>query len=468
LLVQTSPAPTAATSPSPSGVILQKRQSVRLFILNRPEALNALNLGMVYNMTPQLEAWQDSDLCKVIVLKNTEGDKAFCAGGDVKNIILQAKSGKLEDVAKSIKFFEEEYRLNHLLGTLNKPFVSIMNGITMGGGVGLSVHAPFRIATEKTLFAMPETSIGLFPDVGGSFFLPRLDGELGTYLGLTGNRLKGEEVFFAGIATHFIPSERIPLLLERLAELETQEIEVVNIAIEDFVGELLCSLDKWRNWSLGGEVAEAIDRCFKFDTIEEIVQALENEKTPWAEKQLATLKSVSPTSLKVTLMQLRKGRQAHFAEAFKMEYQMVKEFLQTPDFYEGVTAKLIDKPARAPKWHPSWEEMNLLEPRTVEQMFFPTREEIQAQPKPDSTYYDYPHRPLSSLPSVDDIRRVIRGMRLQGRTFKLHRVCALFLILTDSRNDSSSTSPPSSNVNTPRQGPARGNSGSAEDEGRSR
>ncbi|KAJ3035375.1 hypothetical protein HDV00_004019 [Rhizophlyctis rosea] len=231
---------------------------------------------MIHTIRAQLEVWEQSDQCHAIVFTNADGAKAFCAGGDVKECIRVAES---QGVPAALEFFEEEYKLNHLIGTSKKPIISIMNGITMGGGVGLSVHAPFRIATENTLFAMPETAIGFFPDVGGSFFLSRLDGSLGPFLGLTGHRLKGEEVFLAGIATHFVPASRLKSLLNRLAELETDEIDVVNAAIEEFVGEfgrtagrnLLAiyksvaaagdpSLEKWQNWSLGGEVGAAIDR----------------------------------------------------------------------------------------------------------------------------------------------------------------------------------------------------------------
>lgn len=217
-------------------------------------------------------------------------------------VVKLSESPNPVEAAEALKFFELEYQLNHYIGILKKPFISIMNGITMGGGVGISVHAPFRIATEKTLFAMPETGIGLFPDVGGSFFLPRLDGELGTYLGLTGARIKGEEVFMAGIATHYIPSARLPTLLTRLTELETEELDVINNILEEFVAD--SDLEQWKTWSLGGEIGNAIDRCFKYDTLEEIVEALEKEGSEWANKTLDTLKEMSPTSLKVCFVEM--------------------------------------------------------------------------------------------------------------------------------------------------------------------
>ncbi|KAJ3107803.1 hypothetical protein HDU97_003151 [Phlyctochytrium planicorne] len=437
-----SSASAKSEAPDAAGTELLSRrlQNLRVFVLNRPAALNALNLNMVQLMSPQLKAWDESDLSKVILLMGVEGCKGFCAGGDVKDIILKAETKKPEELAKALKFFEEEYKLNHLIGTLKKPFISLMNGIVMGGGVGLSVHAPFRIVTENTLFSMPETAIGLFPDVGGSFFLPRLDGELGTYLGLTGYRLKGEEVLYAGIGTHFIPSERIPALLNRLTEIESDELEVINMALEEFVGDT--SLDAWKGWSLGGDIANAINRCFKFNTIEEIIEALKAENSEWANATLKTLNAMSPTSVKVTLKQLRKGRELHFAECLRMEYAMVQEFLRTPDFVEGVRSTLINR--KKPVWSPSWEELSspLLSDSHIERAYFPppkparnTKSQSKQLagvnsrvPKPvleflhDATYYQYPHKTLSGLPTDRDIESVIQGrVRRSQRNVELTR-----------------------------------------------
>ncbi|KAF9978098.1 hypothetical protein BGZ65_007121, partial [Modicella reniformis] len=334
---------TAATDNVEADVLHRKHLSSRTFILNRPKALNALNLSMVRNMTPQLQAWDASDLCKVIVIKGS-GEKAFCAGGDVRHIVELAQAGQYDE---GLAFFAEEYKLNHMIATLKTPFVAILNGITMGGGVGLSVHAPFRIATEKTLFAMPETNIGLFPDVGGSFFLPRLDGETGTYLGLVGTRLKGIDNVFAGIATHYVPSERLAALEDRLSELETDNHDVINMAIEDFVSEPMHDhkyvLSEHRN---------AIDRCFCFNEMEDIVAALEKENTPFAAHTLKALRTMSPTSLKVTLQQVREGANLSIADCFRMEHQLGRHFLVGHDFTEGVKALLIEK-TLDPKWQPA-------------------------------------------------------------------------------------------------------------------
>ncbi|TPX38224.1 hypothetical protein SmJEL517_g00019 [Synchytrium microbalum] len=424
-MASSTPSTPAAPSQKQAEVLHRKMQSARLLVLNRPEALNALNLNMVYTMSPQLEAWEVSDLCKLVILTAVEG-KAFCAGGDVKGIVLQAQKGTPEDLAQALKFFEEEYKLNYLIGTFKKPIVAVMNGITMGGGVGLSVHAPFRIATENTLFAMPETGIGLFPDVGGSFFLPRLDGELGVYLGLTGARLKGEEVFMAGVATHFVPAVRLPSLMTRLSELETSDYSVVNLAIEEFAGDAP-SLEKWKSWSMGGSIRENIDRCFRFDSVEQIIEELEmviatasNQQAKvkeWAEKTVSTIKTMSPTSCKVTLSQLRRGRKLDFAQCFQMEYNLCRAFLTTPDFYEGVTTKLITK-TNKPNWSPSWKELSKLNESSITKKYFPTREtgaEELALAK-RTTFYEYPSKTMSGLPTDDDVERVVRGRGQRSRS----------------------------------------------------
>ncbi|KAG0330119.1 hypothetical protein BGZ99_007981 [Dissophora globulifera] len=377
-------------------VLHRKHLSSRTFVLNRPKALNALNLSMVRNLTPQLQAWDASDLCKVIVIKGS-GEKAFCAGGDVRHVVELALAGKHME---AMDFFAEEYKLNHMIATLKTPFVAILDGITMGGGVGLSVHAPFRIATEKTLFAMPETNIGLFPDVGGSFFLSRLDGETGTYLGLVGQRLKGIDTVFAGIATHYVPSERLAALEDRLSELETDNHDVINMAIEDFVSEPLHD----HKYALTDN-RETIDRCFRFNTVEEIIAALEKETTPFAEATLKILRSVSPTSLKVTLQQIREGRNLGIADCFRMEHQLVRQCVQGHDFPEGVKALLIEKTLK-PQWKPS-----SLEGVDREQMlgvYFRNQAPQALTLSSNVNWKEYPYSRYG-LPSEKEIRMIVTG-----------------------------------------------------------
>jgi 3-hydroxyisobutyryl-CoA hydrolase len=235
----------------------RKLDSLRNIILDRPAAYNALNLEMINLYAPQLRAWNDSDLCKII-LQTSAHPKSFCAGGDVKGIVKLLPADCSHVPLPALQFFEQEYKLNHLIATLKKPFVSLLNGIVMGGGVGLSVHGHFRVVTENTRFAMPETSIGLFPDVGGSFFLPRLDGQLGTFLGLTGYNLVGKDSFIAGIGTHFIHSDKLPLLTARLVELDTNDYSVINAVIDEFSTPI--SQQEMSDWALGGEKYNIINR----------------------------------------------------------------------------------------------------------------------------------------------------------------------------------------------------------------
>ena len=287
------------------------------------------------------------------------GPKALCAGGDVAALALQNEQGP-EGQQQSTDFFELEYRLDHTIATYKKPFISIMDGITMGGGVGLSVHAPFRIATERTLFAMPETTIGFFPDVGGSFFLPRLDGETGTYLALTSERLKGVQALYGGIATHYLHSSSLSSLTNRLAELVfsdesslEQRLDLVNRTVAEY-STGIPSLEE-EPMQLAGGVRKAIDRCFKYNTVDEIFRALEQEteQREWAQRTLETLSIRSPTSLKVTLRQRRLGREWSISEAFQREAHLAGMFMRHPDFVEGVKARLMAKPARQAAWQPA-------------------------------------------------------------------------------------------------------------------
>lgn len=287
------------------------------------------------------------------------GTKALCAGGDVAALARQNQQGK-EGQQQSKDFFGMEYQLDHLIATYSKPYISVMDGITMGGGVGLSVHAPFRIATERTLFAMPETTIGFFPDVGGSFFLPRLDGEVGTYLALTSERLAGVQAYYAGIATHYLHSSSLPNLFQRLSELVFRDDASLDRRlklIDQTMAEFSTGLPplKEEPMMLSGSLRQAIDRCFSPNTVEGIIAALEaeTENTEWAQKTLKTLKSRSPTSLKVSLRQLRVGKKWSIDETFQREHQIAGKFMEHPDFVSGVVSLLVNKPSTKPEWQPA-------------------------------------------------------------------------------------------------------------------
>ncbi|KAL4957694.1 ClpP/crotonase-like domain-containing protein [Aspergillus filifer] len=339
----------------PDDVLFNSLYGVRLVELNRPKKLNSMNGSMARKILPRLQEYEKSQLANIVMLAGA-GEKAFCAGGDVAALALQNETGP-DGQQASADFFRYEYKLDHLIATYSKPIISVMDGITMGGGVGLSVHAPFRIATERTVFAMPETTIGFFPDVGGSFFLPRLDGELGTYLALTSERLHGVQALYAGIATHYFDSSVLGNLTARLSELVFGDhqalrtrLEIVNRTMAEFSTGLPAEGIK-----LAGSRRAAIDRCFGHDTVEKILKALENEtvEKAWAQKTLETISARSPTSLRVTLRQLRLGKKWDIRETFQRESEIAAQFMRHPDFVEGVKARLMSKPPRQANWQPA-------------------------------------------------------------------------------------------------------------------
>ena len=303
--------------------------------LNRPKALHALDLEMVQAMTRALQDWLDEPTAKLILIDHAEG-RGFCAGGDVVTI---ARSAEGHGVAGRA-FFYQEYRLNHLMYTYPKRGVVFMDGITMGGGVGIACPCKYRIATERTVFAMPETSIGLFPDVGGGRYLSRLRGRTAQFLALTGARLDGAECLALGLATHYIPSDRLEELKRELIEVpEHVEAILKRAHVEPPPARIV------------GHYA-AIDRCFASDRLEDILAALEAEESEWAQKELATLRTKSPTACKVSLRLLVESpKQFHFLDEMRLEYGIVVRMFRHPDFIEGVRALLIDKD-NAPRWNP--------------------------------------------------------------------------------------------------------------------
>ena len=318
---------------SEAEVITRIEGSVGRITLNRPRALHALNLAMCEAMTAALLAWRD-DPAVTSVLVDHAGERGFCAGGDIRMIV---ESGAT-DASEARAFFLAEYRLNHLMFEYAKPITAIVDGIVMGGGVGISEPAQIRIATERTTYAMPETGIGLFPDVGGGWFLPRLPGETGTWLALTGARLKAADTVALGIHTHFVASGALEALK---ADLLSRGPDAV---AEHAADAGAAPLSPHRT---------AIDRLFAFDTVEAIVAALEADGSDWAQTQLATLRTKSPQSLKVTLRQLRAGRAMQtFAEVMAMEYRLGGRVVRTHDFQEGVRAVIVDKD-NTPLWSPA-------------------------------------------------------------------------------------------------------------------
>ncbi|XP_031625284.1 3-hydroxyisobutyryl-CoA hydrolase, mitochondrial isoform X2 [Contarinia nasturtii] len=326
---------TAKEIPTTDLVLAEDVGDKGVLILNRPKALNSANFEMVDKFARVLDKWHNT---KSLIIVKGAGGKAFCAGGDVKTIV----EADTADVGK--KFFGTEYVMNHMIGNLQIPYVALIDGITMGGGVGISVHGRYRIATEKTLFAMPETAIGLFPDVGGSYFLPRLQGKLGYYLGLTGFRLRGQDVLHAGVATHYCESAKIPEIEKVLLDLkDTKDVDSV---INDFC-------PKPKSKFILAKHLDQINKSFNASSIEEILSNLEKDNSEWAQQTIKTLRSVSPLSLKVTLRLLNIGSNFQsLGECLQMEYRLAVHFVEDSDFHEGVRALLVRKDNN-PKWNPA-------------------------------------------------------------------------------------------------------------------
>lgn len=308
----------AAASPTDE-VLFEVKNHVGIITLNRPRVLNSLNTNMVKAIYSQLKEWERK--CSMVIVQGA-GDKAFCAGGDVVFATSNKDAGK--------DFFRHEYKMNYLIGTYRIPYISLLDGVTMGGGVGISVHGPYRVATEKTLFAMPETTIGLFPDVGASYFLPRLkEGRLGLFCALSSYRLQGVDVVKAGVATHYVTSRDIPKLIEKLVETDP-----------DYIGEFLTSfcLDvSERKFSLDA-FYHVITNCFGVATVEEIIHELWRDNGEFAKSVATEIQRQSPMSLKITHKQLALGARLGFKECLQMEYRLACAALDkkvSHDFYEG-------------------------------------------------------------------------------------------------------------------------------------
>jgi len=323
-------------------ILFDIRGQIAVVTLNRPRALNALTLEMIRAFAPRLAAW-GNDASIAAVLVRGAGERAFCAGGDVRTIWQDTQRGG----TLAADFFRAEYRLNRAVKVFPKPYVAAIDGIAMGGGVGVSVHGSHRIATERTQIAMPETGIGLFPDVGTTYVLPRLPGALGTYLALTGARLGPADALYTGLATHFVESANLPGLEAALAGASwpgAKDRELADSIVAPFTADPGSA-------PLAGRRAD-IDRCFAQDSVEDILAALKADDSDWARETIAVLEARSPTSLKIAFEALRRGAMLTFDEAMTMEYRLSQACAARHDFLEGVRAALIDKD-NAPKWQPA-------------------------------------------------------------------------------------------------------------------
>jgi enoyl-CoA hydratase len=338
-------------------IMRERRGSAGIIRLNRPKALNSLTLDMVRSIASALDDFAaDADVATVIIMG--EGERGFCAGGDIRALHESGRAGT--PLAET--FWREEFRLNHRIATYPKPYVALMDGITMGGGVGLSSHGRHRVVTERTRFAMPETGIGYFPDVGATWLLPHTPGEVGIWIGLTGLEIGAADVIYTGLADVQVAAFQLPELIETLAGLSrgtgSRDVDVVlkNLSTDPGKGPLRLN-------------SSLIERTFRFGTVGEIVTALEAEGSEFANETLRALQSRSPTSLTLALRLLHQGKQSrNLGECLRREFSACLEILRSPDFYEGVRAAVIDKD-RKPKWLPATPDE--LEPASTDRFMRP-------------------------------------------------------------------------------------------------
>ncbi len=314
-------------------ILFERRGALGLITLNRPKALNALTRDMCLRMMAQLDAWAKDPSLSTVAIRGA-GERAFCAGGDIRALHDSGRAGTLY----ALDFWRDEYTLNAMIKHYPKPYVALIHGIVMGGGVGVSVHGHCRIADDSAVFAMPETGIGFFPDVGGSYFLPRCPGETGMYLALTGARLKAADMRYVGVSTHTVPQTQWNALIGILAD----GGEPGN-ALAKFEERIFAPLAEHR---------AKIDRIFAAESVEAALAGLDAESGDWPRATAAAIRTKSPTSLKLVYREMREGKKRSFDDCMRMEYRMANRVLSGHDFYEGVRAAIIEKD-NAPRWRPA-------------------------------------------------------------------------------------------------------------------
>ncbi|WP_017603704.1 enoyl-CoA hydratase/isomerase family protein [Nocardiopsis alkaliphila] len=343
----------AATSTEET-VLLRVENGLARATLNRPRAINALDHEMVRALAVALDSWEKDDSVAVVLVDGA-GERGLCAGGDVRAIRASAMDG--DD--RAARFWRDEYHLNARIARYAKPYVAFMDGVVMGGGVGISAHGAVRVVTERSKVGMPETTIGFVPDVGGTYLLSRAPGQIGVHLALTGAAVGAADALYVGLADHYVPSERLSALAEVLTEADSEA------AVTEAVGRFAqiapaSTLAGHRSW---------IDTCYAADTVEEVIERLRAHRDPAAVQAAETIETKSPTSLKTTLAALRRAREAgSLEEVLEQEYRVSCATLAWPDLVEGVRAQVVDKD-RTPRWSPPTPAD--VDPKVVERAFLP-------------------------------------------------------------------------------------------------
>ncbi len=344
----------SATPAYEESLLTRKDHHIGWMLLNRPNTLNALTLSMIRAARPFLTDCASNPSIHMIIVEGA-GERAFCAGGDLKTV-YEAKQRR--DLSFLDDLFKEEYRFNTLIHTYPKPYLSLIQGIAMGGGLGVSVHGTHRVVSEHALFAMPEVGIGYFPDIGASYFLNKCPGKLGLYLGLTGTSIKAGDALYTGLATHFVPRARHEDLKRSLIEVGPKTREQVSEIVERYVSNAPQA-------ELKPHQTE-IDSCFEGTSVEEILGNLQECGSDFALQARKTILSKSPLSVKITFEQLKRAQPMSFLEAIEMEYQLSRSFIENPDFFEGIRAVVVDKD-KNPRW--STQALNSITPEIIEAYF---------------------------------------------------------------------------------------------------
>ena len=348
---------------STADILFDRRGTAGLVTLNRPHALNAVSHAMVRELAAQLSQWQhDTAVTRVVVTAN--GGRAFSAGGDLRGLYDLGRAGRH---VEALAFFREEYALNALIKHYRKPYISLIDGIVMGGGAGISIHGSHRVAGDRFAFAMPEVGIGFFPDIGATWFLTHMPGELGVYCALTGNRLTAADGVGTGLATHRVATARFPELIEALCG--AVPVDAILAAFAQGAGEAPAMTQQ-----------AVLDRLFKGGRVEDILAALDREvaegraHADFARSTAALIRTKSPLSLKITLRQLRLGVSCEFDDCIRTEFRIVSRVVYGHDLYEGIRAVIIEKD-QAPRWQPS--TLAAVSDAEVERHFAPIANELQ-------------------------------------------------------------------------------------------
>ena len=334
------------SEPGEQTVLARRDGRAGRITLNRPRALNALDAGMVRAVTEAIEAWREDPAIHAVVIEGA-GGRAFCAGGDIRAVRADSLAQRYDAVEA---FFTAEYALNLAIAEYPKPFVALVDGICMGGGIGLSVHGSARVATETAVFAMPETGIALFPDIGATYVLPRLRGAVGMYMALTGARMGGADAAFVGLATHFTDREAFATLPDAIAADGVAVLAGITRPFEPTVAEHMA----------------AIDHCFGADSVTEIETRLSQTDTEWSRQTLLTLRSMSPSAVSWTFRIVRAGASRTLPQALAAELALTRHVTRHPDFAEGVRAMVVDKD-RSPRWSPA--TLAEVDQRVIDGMF---------------------------------------------------------------------------------------------------